>query len=700
MKVSIAMTTYNGEKYLPEQLNSFLSQEIQPHELIVCDDVSTDKTLKILNNFAKKANFIVKIYNNKRNIGYSKNFEKAILLCSGDIIFLSDQDDVWLKNKIKEVLNIIKSYPKKKIFMHDAFITDHKLKPIGQTRFEKLKNENKSLKDYNTGCLTIIKKEIVKILFPMPESEKHDVWINKYGYFSDTKMFIYNKLQYWRRHENNTSSTTASKQNNYLYLIKEIVKFFKHGNANPSNNLILKKTSLQQLKKYIQKTTNNILCQKTVDIACINLEKEIYSFDKRIRILKKNRNKRCFQVILFFLRGGYKKFNGHWTAIKDIFSSNTEIKDKFMNEGDKNKKSKHVTFILPNLACGGAEKMVINLANYFCKKNIRVDLILLQKKGEFLKNLSKDVKIINLNSNRALFSIYPLIKYLRSCKPDFLISTLNHINIVALISVFLSFKKTKIIIRSVNTFSINLKNLSKSKQIIQKFSALILYRFAHYVIANSKQSADDLAKILKLNRNKIKVIYNPTITPNIYKKIEEHVSHPWLNNEQITIIGVGRLEKVKNFTNLIKVIKILKDKIDIKLIILGEGSERKNLERLVTKLDLEDSVDLFGFTENPYSFVNKADIFVLSSNSEGLPNALIEAMACGTPVISTNCPSGPSEILDGGKFGKLVPVNNPEALAKAVIETLNNPVESSELKKRANFFSVENSANKYLHLMK
>jgi len=365
-----------------------------------------------------------------------------------------------------------------------------------------------------------------------------------------------------------------------------------------------------------------------------------------------------------------------------------------------NKKNSQIAFFIPNLECGGAEKMVINLANYFCKKNIKIDLILIQKKGDFLKNVSKNIRIINLNSNRAFYSIYPLIKYLRKNRPKVLISTLNHVNIVALISVFISFTKTKIFIRSVNTFSMNLKSLSKSKEMIQRFSALILYRFADNIISNSMQSADDLAKTLKLNRKKIKVIYNPTITPNIYKKMEEYISHPWLNSKQITIIGVGRLEKVKNFTNLIRAVKILKNKIDAKLIILGEGSERKNLEKLIKNLNLKNSVKLMGFQQNPYSFIYRSNLFVLSSDSEGLPNALIEAMACGTPVVSTNCPSGPSEILENGKYGKLVPVNNPEALAEAIIETLNNPIESSILQERASFFSVKRSAEKYLNLIK
>jgi glycosyltransferase involved in cell wall biosynthesis len=322
MEISIAMTTYNGEKYLSEQLESFLIQEIKPDELIVCDDGSTDKTLEILNNFSKKAPFDVRIYKNKTNLGYSKNFEKAILLCSGDLIFLSDQDDVWFKNKIKEVLHNAKLYPNKKIFIHDAYITHSNLKPTGQSNYDKLKAENKSSKDFTTGCLTTIKKEVVNILFPLPNTEKHDIWINKFGYYTKNRIIILEKLQYWRRHKNNTSDTTADKLNKVQFLITKIIQFFKHGNVNPYNALILKQENLEKLKKHIKDIDNNIIKKEVKAIACKNIEKDINIFKERTNILKKDRSKRFFLILVFFIKNGYSNFNGIWTAIKDLFSRN------------------------------------------------------------------------------------------------------------------------------------------------------------------------------------------------------------------------------------------------------------------------------------------------------------------------------------------------------------------------------------------
>jgi glycosyltransferase involved in cell wall biosynthesis len=363
------------------------------------------------------------------------------------------------------------------------------------------------------------------------------------------------------------------------------------------------------------------------------------------------------------------------------------------------KEKKHIALFLPSLRGGGAEKMMINLAKGFIDNNIKVDFITVENDNVY--KIPDKVNYFCLNLKKVKYGVLPLAKYLKKEKPDYLISTLIDCDIVSLLAKMIYLSKTKIIVRSASTFSFLLKTIKKRGGITQKYGAMILYRLAYQIVANSKQSADDLAKTLKIPRKKIKVIYNPTVTPDISTKMKVKINHPWFNNKNSPIIlAVGRLNKAKNFPLLIKTIKIIRKKIDVKLIILGEGSERNNLKNLIIKLNLEKYIDMPGFIDNPYSYMSKADVYVLSSSWEGLPNVLIETMACGTPVVSTNCPSGPSEILEGGKYGKLVPVNDPEALAEAIIETLNNPVDSSELEKRANFFSVENSVNKYLEIIK
>jgi glycosyltransferase involved in cell wall biosynthesis len=310
MKISIAMTTYNGEKYLLEQLESFLIQERKPDELVICDDGSTYKTLEILNNFSEKAPFDVRIYKNKKNLGYSKNFEKAISLCTGDIIFLSDQDDIWFKNKIKEIIDISKVYSDKKMYIHDALITDSNLKTTKQSRFEKLKSENKSSNDFTTGCLTAFKKELKGTILPIPKNIKFDIWINKIGVFTENRIIIKKKLQYWRRHKNNTSSTNAKKITKFTFLKKKIKEFFKHENNELINNLEKKKANIQIFKERLNKKDYN------------NVNQEIIPLTQRIEILKKPPFKKFFFIFLFLIKGGYSNFNGIWTFIKDLFLIN------------------------------------------------------------------------------------------------------------------------------------------------------------------------------------------------------------------------------------------------------------------------------------------------------------------------------------------------------------------------------------------
>src|SRR5690606_12307266 len=168
--------------------------------------------------------------------------------------------------------------------------------------------------------------------------------------------------------------------------------------------------------------------------------------------------------------------------------------------------------------------------------------------------------------------------------------------------------------------------------------------------------ADELSKVLDLPRNRIRVVYNPVFTEMLLQKAKEPIDHPWLQPGQPPVIlGVGRLAWEKDFPTLIKAFAKVKAQMNCRLIILGEGNLRKELEFLIESLGLEESVQLPGFVENPFAWMSRASLFVLSSVSEGLPNALIQAMACGTPVVSTNCPSGPNEIMEGGKWGALVP---------------------------------------------
>jgi glycosyltransferase involved in cell wall biosynthesis len=202
------------------------------------------------------------------------------------------------------------------------------------------------------------------------------------------------------------------------------------------------------------------------------------------------------------------------------------------------------------------------------------------------------------------------------------------------------------------------------------------YSLADRAIAVSEGVADNMSQMLDLRREEIDVIYNPVIGPKTFMHAEENVDHPWFMGESDpVIIGVGRLVEEKDFSSLLRAFAIVSRKRDVgKLAILGEGEKRSELERLADSLNVRDRVWMPGFVRNPLKYMARSDVFVFSSREEGLGNALIEAMATGIPVVSTDCEGGPNEVLENGKYGKLVPVEDPPALAGAIQEALDGHI--------------------------
>jgi glycosyltransferase involved in cell wall biosynthesis len=225
------------------------------------------------------------------------------------------------------------------------------------------------------------------------------------------------------------------------------------------------------------------------------------------------------------------------------------------------------------------------------------------------------------------------------------------------------------------------------------------YAWADSIVGVSQGVAKNLVEI-GLPSEKIEVIYNPIVTPELSEKVQELLNHPWfLPGQPPVILGVGRLQKQKDFPTLIQAFAKLRQQKPIRLMILGEGSERSHLESLVQEMDIAEDVVFPGFVSNPYAYIAQATVLVLSSAWEGFGNVLVEAMAAGTPIVSTDCESGPAEILANGQYGKLVPVGNYEDMAKAIAATLEDAPNREALQKRANEFSLEKALTKYGKLL-
>ena len=279
-----------------------------------------------------------------------------------------------------------------------------------------------------------------------------------------------------------------------------------------------------------------------------------------------------------------------------------------------------------------------------------------------------------------------------------MIASQQHTIIAAIWARWLSRRKTRLVISQHNTLSAICK--AHKKLALVPFLARRFYRYADGIIAVSQGVADDLAEVAKIPRERITVIYNPVVTDEMLAAARKPADHPWFDaKDRPIVLAVGNLAKVKDFPTLLRAFRSLQHHFDARLVILGDGPERAALEVQIKTLGLEGDVALPGFVDNPYAFMARSDVLVMSSAVEGFGNVLVEALACGCPVVSTDCPSGPSEILADGDFGSLVEIGDDDAMAAAIAKTLEAPVERERLRARAAVFSADRAVDRYLDLI-
>jgi len=365
------------------------------------------------------------------------------------------------------------------------------------------------------------------------------------------------------------------------------------------------------------------------------------------------------------------------------------------------KESSHIAIYLHCLFNGGIERIMANLTQNFIERGLQVDLVLnFLGNPSFLSEFSPKVRIVDLKAGKAYTRVPKLASYLRREQPAALLSANHSANEVAILAKHLSGGTTKVVVSDQTNLSTEAGNKSPfSTRYWAPLALKLLYPGADGRIAPSMGVAQDLVNITGLPIDKFQVIYNPVVNPTIFTKAKEAVEHPWfLPGELPVILAAGRLEKQKDFPTMIRAFAQVKQVKPCRLVIFGVGSEKSQLEALIAELNLENDVALPGFVKNPYAYVTKSAMLALSSAWEGLPTFLIETMALGIPVVSTNCPSGPAEILDNGKYGELVPVNNPQALAEGMLNILSGEhksVPSDWLEQ----FTVEKTAEKYLDIL-
>jgi glycosyltransferase involved in cell wall biosynthesis len=361
-----------------------------------------------------------------------------------------------------------------------------------------------------------------------------------------------------------------------------------------------------------------------------------------------------------------------------------------------------IGFYIPALDVGGAQRVTVNVANGLAERGYPVDLLLSYHKGELLDQVSDRVNVLDLETPRipitGIGASVPGIKtYLEEREPAILFSAMTYASVVSIATNVISSTRTRVVGIEHSTFG----NRAGLKERLTLCLARDLYRFANHIVAVSEGVADSVVANTAVSGSDVSVLYNPVPVATVRNESEVAVDDSWIRADELeTIVWAGRLEPEKDLPTLLRAFaSVNRGRPNTRLILMGTGSERGKLLQLSETLGIEQTVALPGYVENPYPYMRRASVFVLSSEREGLPTVLIEALACGCPVVSTDCPSGPREILADGTYGKLVPVGDESALAEAIRLTLDDLPDRTTLSERADDFSTEVVVKEYVTLI-
>ncbi len=389
-----------------------------------------------------------------------------------------------------------------------------------------------------------------------------------------------------------------------------------------------------------------------------------------------------------------------------------------INVAAKPRPTRHIAIFTYALTWGGAQRRTVTLANSFAERGHRVDLVVIRSQGALNHELSPAVRLVGLDRHpiaglaarvttqrgAQTFSCIPaLARYLRRERPDVLLSSASHVNLVALLGWRLAWRPMPIVLRASNFPAGNLKMWPPVQRTIRRYLrwlAARLYPWADAVIAVSDGVADEVSRLTGMKRSRLTTIYNPVVTSELIRNSKAPVDHPWFApGSPPVILSAGRLTIQKDYPTLLRAFARVRTAAPARLIILGEGTQRKKLEAMAERLGIESDVLLPGFVDNTVAWMARASVFVLSSAWEGLPGVVIEALAAGCPVVSTDCPCGPSEILDNGSYGLLVPCHDHKALADAILNALAAQPDRNRLRSRAMEFSSDGPPHRYLRIL-
>jgi glycosyltransferase involved in cell wall biosynthesis len=367
--------------------------------------------------------------------------------------------------------------------------------------------------------------------------------------------------------------------------------------------------------------------------------------------------------------------------------------------GERPADPSRLAIFIPNFNGGGAQRAMLVFARELLGRGVRVDTIVASTEGQLARLLPPSATVVDLGGRGVLRGVPGLARYLRRARPAGLYSTMSYCNVAALLARRLAGSALPVVVReAVVPLSAEHAN-SLNGRIIRRL-VQATYPSAQAIIAVSKDVAEELVRISRRIRDKIAVLPTPVVTDELLADAERPLDHPWFAaGAPPVVLGVGRLHTQKDFATLLRAFALVRRARPLRLLVLGEGPERRSLEALGRELGVADDVELAGFVDNPFVYLKRAAAFALSSRYEGMPTALLQAMALGTPVVSTDCPGGPREVLQNGRFGALVPMGDAPALAAAIGAAVDSPRRADVAEYARGRFGVREAATRYLTLL-
>ena len=349
-----------------------------------------------------------------------------------------------------------------------------------------------------------------------------------------------------------------------------------------------------------------------------------------------------------------------------------------------------VALFMPDFGGGGAERMMTRLARALADRGRRVEIVVCAAEGPFVGQAGDAVRVIDFGGRRVLAALPAIVAYLRDRRPRAVLVTLDYMSVVVLLARWLARVQVRLVVRQANDPTAYRGGSLRDRVAVAALRRLL--PTADAVVSGSRGVAASLRSWTRVPPERLHVVGNPVVDATLAELAEQPVDHPFLVSPgPPVVLAAGRFTPQKDFRTLLQAFASARRRRPLRLIVLGEGPGRPDLEAFVRDQNLTDAVSLPGFVGNPFAYMRRSHVFVLSSAWEGLPGVLIQAMACGCPVVSTDCPSGPREILDDGRLGPLVPVGDAGALADAILSRLDAPRGAEALREAAAVYAVDRS---------